>query len=232
MRREQPTPQVALVVKWPDAGAIEPLAQQLAKQLADRRLAATWAIAEPRQVEAVARWSSAPIRFEAAMLAPARNVVESLKCFAAAGESLATVCPGSEPIRSQEFRTLCQMGVRTIVSEVANCLPGAVQSLPFGLLQFTPVLCTPTAGWLQRWFGKTALDLPGDLQSGKALVVVDLARMAATGGRGWRELDRVLHQIDEARRLGQIASATMADVAAEIGRASAARPQRSILRAA
>jgi hypothetical protein len=70
------------------------------------------------------------------------------------------------------------------------------------------------------------------VHSGKALVVVDLARVATTGGRGWRELDRVLHQIDEARRLGQVASATIADLAAEMGRANAARPQRSILRAA
>lgn len=233
MRREQPTPpQVALVVKWPSTSSIEPLAQQLIGKLAERRLTATWAMAEPRQVEAVARWSGATVRFEGASLAPAGGVVDSLKQFAAAGESIATVCMGTEQLRAQDFRTLCQLGVRSIVAVDGAGKAGAVQSLPFGLLQFTPVLCAPTAGWIQRWFGKTALNLPEDVESGKAVIVVDLARMATTGGRGWRELDRLLHQLDEARLAGHLAPATMAAVTGEIGRASATRPQRSILRAA
>jgi hypothetical protein len=232
MRPEQPTPQVAIVVKWPNTGANGPAARQLAGKLAERRLAATWAIAAPEQVESVSRWSSSPVRFEAALLAPARDVVASLKSFATTSESLATVCLGTEPVRDQDFRTLCQLGVRTIVAEAAHSVPSGVQPLPFGLLQFTPALCTPTAGWLERWFGKMALNLPADIQSGKTLVAIDLLRLATVGGRGWRELDRVLHQLDEARRQGQIVSATITEVAAELGRKSAARPQRSILRAA
>jgi hypothetical protein len=232
MRREQPIPQLALVVKWPQISAIDPLAHQLGRQLVERRLHATWAVAEPRQTETIAGWTNMQGRCEFALLAPARNVVEALKQFAEASEPLATVCTGTEPVRSQEFRTLCQLGVRTIVAETAKGLPGVVQSLPFGLLQFTPTLNAPTVGWIERWFGKSALELPGDLHSGKALVVVDLARLASTGGRGWRELDRVMHQIEDARRQGHVTSATMADLAAEMGRATAARPQRSILRAA
>jgi hypothetical protein len=124
------------------------------------------------------------------------------------------------------------MGVRCLViaSPVAGVATARV--LPFGVWQLTPNAQVPRERRWFRWFGAGRAMLPAGTADSLGLVVVDLEKSASGDSRAWRDIKLAVDHAAEARNSGVIVPATVGQLARRLAAVNAARPQRSILRAA
>lgn len=226
---------VCLVICWPRSVASSAGPAQLLRRLVEDHLPATWGIETAEQAEALA----APQRFvEAALLArktkaspPGEVIADGLQRLAAAGLDVATLCLDAELPRGQIERQLAQQGVRGMVTESAASDSASVRQLPFGIWQLTPQGHLPSR---RRWFrqvGGISTDF-FSAAAGPTIATINLAAVGLTSSNSWRELEKAIDQAATASDRGQIRIATVADLTAELTLQSAAKPQRSILRAA
>lgn len=246
MRCDPPMPHVALVVKCGNTAAFEGVAQELVRRMVQRRLVATWAIEAPGQAKSLAAWTRTIGAYDLALLCqpeanPGRAKVASdgfsqslgrrVSSFLAAGIEVRTIHLAAAEPRIDCHRALHAMGIRAVVVEGAKKFQ-AVRALPFGLWQFAPQIIVPAVNRWLRWLGRSSRKAIDGVQPGVNLASIDLARLDARGALGWREADRLLQQLEEARRQGALDVTTVTAVANQLAETSAARPQRSILRAA
>jgi len=226
---------VCLVIRWTRNLAASSGPAQLLRRLVEDHLPATWGVETIEQAESL---DAAIHLVEAALLIPKIKAVtasdaiaDGIHRFHTAGHEVATIYVDAELPRGQVERQLAQQGVQTIVTESAASDSGAVRPLPFGVWQLAPQGTLPSH---RRWFrrvGGVSQDF-FSAAAGPTIASIDLAAIGSPASRGWREMEKAIDQAATASDQGQIRIATVADLTAELARQSAAKPQRSILRAA
>jgi hypothetical protein len=217
--------------------ALEPLASRLARQLAEGGFSATWSIEDAAQFRAIESWSKPRITPDVALLAkdavggaPAENFAARLEGHFAAGMNVRSMhIPGSAA-RTMNHRALFAAGIRSIV--VDQPVTGGARALPFGLRQFSPRLVVPRGGWFAGWFGGGPRQFIAAATGGMLLAGIDLVRLRSKAARGWRAVEQIIRELDDARAEGVIGVATLSEAVRQLAESSAVRPQRSILRAA
>jgi hypothetical protein len=227
-------PPVCLVIRWSNHVAADAGPARLLRRLIEARLPATWAIEQPAQS---AHLAAAPQLVEHALLLPQVDanlsdaLADGLHRFSVAGHDVATLAVAGQPPRGQSERQLAQLGVRAIVTESNASGSGSIRPLPFGLWQATPHGTLPSRRrWLRRVGGVPQELVAG--AAGPAVVTADAAELIRQGARAWSELELAIDQLETANERSAIRIATVADLAAELTRQAAPKPQRSILRAA
>lgn len=243
MKTERSPQQAALVIKWPQSVPAPP-AREVAKRLLAAHVRTTWSVDQASQVEALASWGATREGADAALLvtahsAPARDAAQGdatrelgrrLELLRAMGLPVDVLQAGPELVAGAWPRTLRALGVHGVVVESVS-QPGLVRALPFGVWQFTPQATAPRA---RSWFNwlRPRRPLFATTQRGPLVIAVDLARAAALGPSGWREAEQAIEQAAETRERGVVALVTVGELAGRFAHSNAARPQRSILRAA
>lgn len=226
---------VCLVVRWPRVLTPEAGPAQLLRRLVEDHLPATWgveAIEQAKVLDAAIHLIESAILIPKLSVATASDVIaDGLHRFTAAGHEVATLCIDAELPRGQVERQLAQQGVQTIIAESAASDSRAVCPLPFGIWQLVPQGKLPSH-W--RWFRRLG-GLSQDFFSaaaGPTIASIDLAAIGSIDGRGWREMEKAIDQAATASDQGVIQLTTVTELAAELSRQNAPKPQRSILRAA
>ena len=241
MTSEHLVPQICLVVKWSVNPAAEPVALELARRLAGDGIAATWAVASASQVEKLRKATAKAGQLSVALAAAphgvdqsgnwVREITSSLNGLRASGANVATMQTAGQPPRGNYERAIHALGIRAIIVDAAAQTAG-VRPLPFGLWQLTPRLAMPTVRRWTRLFSRSPRLLIDRTDATPALASIDAARLASAGSRATREVERTIQQLVQAKRLGTVAVVTAEEIAEQLASTNAARPQRSILRAA
>jgi hypothetical protein len=226
-------PSVSLVVSWPES-VPGTCAGQLAQRLAQAKVSSTWAVEEPAQAASLQLDSRRTVNAEVAlMVSGAANVAEAidrgLDKFERAGQEVVAVQVNRSISRGHIERRLCQSGVRAVIAAPRPGKSSIVRPLPFGVWEFGPHVTAPASRWLPV-LGRKGSDLTS-IES-TAVANIDMKKLAATSARGWSAVERLIDQAAEFSALGTTRIMTVAEVAAELSELTAARPQRSILRAA
>ena len=248
MSDTSPRAQLSLVIKWPHDVPPAPIPRDLLRRLAENRLPATWAIEHPAQLSSLRAVAVQSQLIETAVLACERPVL--IKCesktaadwsaavarqidgIRAAGADVATIQLGPAGTDRHSERRLHALGVRAVITDATGGSAPAFKPLPFGLWQFTPKFIVPQAkSWAQLLGLTRRVDLARH-QGLPALASIDLARIAAGGSRRWREVETLVAQATSGRAEHKLEIVTVAEAADRLADHHAARPQRSILRAA
>jgi hypothetical protein len=230
-------PPFAIVVRWPQSVPAA-TAERLRRHLFEAGLAATWAIEAPDQAEALAAASGCRGEVEAALLltSPLEGLAEAIERgierFNTACQSVDAIHVGRTLPRGHFERRLCQAGIRGIISAPVSAMSSSVRPLPFGVWEFGPHLTAPTAtSWPWQRLCRRSILAEAAAHS-PAMAHIDLERAASTKSRGWREVERLVQQASDLCCTRALRAVTISQLAAELSAASAARPQRSILRMA
>jgi hypothetical protein len=230
-------PPVSLVVRWPSRIQADGGPKLLARRLVDFRIGATWAIEEPRQLSALAASLGKPYALDAALLIGgaadadvAEKLARGLAGFDTAGISLGSLAVSKELKRGLFERALCQAGIRAVVGGAAKAKATGVRSLPFGIAEFRPHIEAPAA---RRWLPLAGISrrLEANSLNSPAVINIELSR-AESSARSFLAAERLIEQIADAAGNGAVRTVTITQLAAELSRQAASRPQRSILRAA
>ena len=249
MKSARVVPQLSLVVKWPHHAALAPMAQQLMKQLTEHRLAATWAIEQPAQAERLRAGQrrhdvDAALLVGAATAALAAKPSESadfsyeIRCsldeLRGAGLEVSAVQIGRELARGVHERRLRELGVRAVIVDGMGQAPSAAapRALPFGMWQLSPRVSVPILTTWRRFFSRAQRVHLEPIDGAPMVASIDLGRIGSPTSRGWRAVERLIRQVADARQRNAVTVATVAEVTAGLAQGNAARPQRSILRAA
>jgi hypothetical protein len=248
MKSAPAVPQLSLVVKWPHHAAVAPAAQLLIKLLAEKRISATWAIEQPAQAERLRAGLRG--RADAALLInPATaalaakpgdsadftyEIHRSLDALRGADVDVSAVQIPRELTRGVHERRLRELGVRAVICGVAGKGSGlgAPRALPFGMWQLSPQVSVPVIASWRRFFGRKQRVQLTPVDGAPLVADIDLARVGSPASRSWQAVDRLLREAVEFGQRGVVAVVSVAELAAGLSQASAARPQRSILRAA
>jgi hypothetical protein len=229
-------PPVSIVVRWPDAVPAEGLPRHVASRLIDLGIGATWAIEAPRQIGGLTAAVEKPMPLNLALLvndaakpALAETVIRAAASFEGASRSISALAIEGELKRGSFERTLCQVGIQAVVGGAVKARATEVRSLPFGIVELRPHVEAPSKGRLLP-FGGVSRRLDAAHLTRAAVVNIDVSR--ANSGRSIRAIEHVMDQVAEAVRQRAMRSATISQLAGELSRQSAPRPQRSILRTA
>jgi hypothetical protein len=240
MISERPAPPICLVAAWSAESSADGTAVELFRRIADAGLPSTWAVATANQVDSL-RKVSGKSKPTIAALGPQgkdaeasdswmRDVSGVVKSLRATGAAVPLVFVQASPSRGSHERSLHALGIRGLIAS-GMPTPGA-RPLPFGLWQLTPRVALPSVRRWTRLFMRAEQPLIDRADTAPTVAAIDVRRLAAAGSRGMREADRAIQQLAQAGRVGAAQAVTAAEMVEQLSSAAAARPQRSILRAA
>jgi hypothetical protein len=244
MKADRARIEAAIVIKWPHSVPVA-AAREVSRRLVDCRVPATWSVDQATQVTALASWGVAQMGAEAALIVSevkgaassgaeqeaGREMARRLDLLRSAGASVDLVQGGPELAAGHWPRTLRALGVHAVVVE-GSADVGPARALPFGVWQFTPQATAPHVSRWTDWFRPRRRLMFAVRHGAPAVVTIDLARLGAAGSRPWRDMEATIAQARDLVAGGAIALLTMGQLTARFTTAHAAKPQRSILRAA
>jgi hypothetical protein len=222
--------------------------QWLATVLAEHRLSVTWCTASPTKANLpklqpcheVALVVSHDTADSAPRSALDRKLARSVSEFAARGAKLATLVASTDGLTGH-LDLVSRHGIvalRHPADDGATQAPHRLQpsQLRFGIWSF-PVSCElpGTSRWLPGGGGRRAVRRTLDraiAEQGLVQLAIDVARLAAAGRAARHVIARVLWDIVERRRHGQLDVSSITATAARLAQQQESRPSRSILRPA
>jgi hypothetical protein len=237
-------PLLALVVKWPAEVTNEMVIRQVIRRLVDAGLPATWSVEDAAQAESLHFWGAMQQGGDAALLVEAdaltstrghqaaawgRRVSNRLKQIRSVGVGAETMHAGAAVAKTLNPQSLSSAGISAVVADIAG---PAVRPLPLGMWQFTPRITLPVERRWWQLFHRSVQLIQGEPSQLPTVATIDLSRLAAIGPRAWQACDVELASVADANKRGALAIGAVAEIAASLAEARAAKPQRSILRAA
>ena len=225
-------PTISILVRWVKSDSAS-LAEQFARTLSKAGIRATWAVAGPAQAQALRAKVGVKPGCEIAVFiddspVDAAAMSRRLQSFDAADQDVAAIEVASHLPRGSFERQLCQSGVRAIISRDRGGKAAMARPLPFGVWAFTPQIVLPARrGWLSFFSGRKRLLTPQE--NTPSLAVIDLSRVVA---KHVHRMDEYVAEVAALAANGKARIASIGELTAEYSQQTAARPQRSILRAA
>ncbi len=241
MNTELPRIQAAVIVQWPHRVPLA-AAREMSRRLVDQRIPATWSVDQISQIEALASWGAVRSGADAALLLDAptsesqdertagHELARRLVLLRSTGMSVEIIQARPDMVGGSWPRTLRAQGVLgVVVGAGRDTMPA--RALPFGVWQFTPHATVPR---MARWTDMLRRRPPLLAAASKspALVNIDLAQAGMPESQPWRQAELAIDQIIQAANDGLAKLETLGQITSRLSQANAARPQRSILRAA
>jgi len=213
------------------------------------RLPATWVVDSPERVKSLGKQHSTSAAIEIALkidqlwLSPLsshsqfRTALDSRISALTAASGVAThLVVGDPQLLRPRAAILAEQGITGVFAQKKDGpTPAKLRPLPCGLWQLEPSFCIPPKRSLINFWARRCPSTKQLLATGgtdTTLVMVQSSEFGRSGVRALQGLEKLLREISWAASRDQLIVTTVGETLVKLADGRAAKPQRSILRAA